>query len=205
MINTKQLRCTIGILGMLLPVIVVLLQFCNPVFKWPTSISVTWYTNACTPFMIILGIASVLLMFYKGYDIVDNILNTCAGIVGLGICLFPCWGPGYVANDPVGAFLIPTNISNQIHGICAFIFFGILAYNSFFQFTKTSGDMTKNKKIRNVIYRICGIGMVTSFLILLLPSFYIQVWLMETIALFFFGISWLTKTDCIPWLFADKK
>ena len=80
---------------------------------------------------------------------------------------------------------------------------GILAYNSFFLFTKTSGEVTKKKKIRNIIYRVCGVGMIASFLILLLPSFRIQVWLTEAIALLFFAISFLTKADIYPWLFCD--
>ena len=66
-------------------------------------------------------------------------------------------------------------------------------------------EMTKEKKTRNVIYRVCGVGMIASFLILLLPEFYIQIWLVETIALFFFGISWLTKANAYKILFADKK
>jgi hypothetical protein len=70
-------------------------------------------------------------------------------------------------------------------------------------FTKGDGNPTKNKKIRNWIYRICGVGMLASFAILLLPSFYIQVWLVETIALFFFGLSFLTKADVFPFLFCD--
>jgi hypothetical protein len=205
MINTKGLRVWIGWLGMLLPIIVVVLQLLNPVFKWPTSISATWYTNACTPFMIILGSASVLLMCYKGYDWVDNILNTCGGCCGLLICLFPCWGAGYRATDPVGTFLIQTQTSNTVHSVAAFVFFGILAYNAFFQFTKSSGEMTRNKKIRNIIFRVCGVGMILAFGMLLLPSFRIRIWLLETIALFFFGISWLTKANCFKILFADEK
>ena len=62
---------------------------------------------------------------------------------------------------------------------------------------------TEKKKIRNTIYRVCGVGMVASFLILLLPNFSCKVWLMETIALFFFGVSFLTKADIYPWLFCD--
>lgn len=197
-IKTKRLRAMIGWLGMLLPWIVVLL-----VGGFPSSISATWYTNACTPFMIILGSAGILLICYHGYDLVDDILNTAAGIFGLGICLFPCWGGGHKAEDLVGTFLIKTELSNTIHSICALIFFAILAYNSLFQFTKGNSG-TKNKKIRNVIYRICGVGMLASFAILLLPDFRIQVWLTEAIALFFFGLSWLTKADKYPWLFCDK-
>jgi hypothetical protein len=45
--------------------------------------------------------------------------------------------------------------------------------------------------------------MISSFLLLLLPDFHIKIWLVETIALFFFGISFLTKADIYPWLFCD--
>ena len=195
-INTIRLRALIGWLGMLLPWIVVLL-----VGYIPESISATWYTNACTVFMIVLGSASMLLISYKGYERTDDIILTCSGIAGLGICLFPCYVS--TVSGAVGTFLIDIKISNIIHVICALTFFGLLAYNSFFLFTKGSGRITKNKKIRNIIYRVCGVGMIASFLILLLPCFYIQVWLTEAIALFFFAVSFLTKADIYPWLACD--
>lgn len=195
-INTLRLRAMLGTLGMLLPWIVVLL-----IGYFPDSISATWYTNACTVFMIILGSASILLISYKGYDRVDDIILTLSGVFGLGICLFPC----AVATAPgkVGTFLIDSSVSNIIHFVSAIIFFGLLAYNSFFLFTKSSGEITKKKKIRNIIYRVCGVGMVASFLIMLLPSFPYQTWVTEALALFFFGISFLTKADIYPWLFCD--
>ena len=195
-INTIRLRALIGWLGMLLPWFVAML-----VGYIPESISATWYTNACTVFMIVLGSASILLISYKGYEKIDDILLTCSGIAGLGICLFPCSISS--VNGNIGTFLIDSQISNTIHFVCAIVFFGLLAYNSFFLFTKGTGEMTKKKKIRNVIYRVCGIGMVGSFLIMLLPYFRIQWWLMETIALFFFAISFLTKADIYPWLACD--
>lgn len=195
-INTLRLRALIGWLGMLLPWIVVLL-----IDYFPASISETWYTNACTPFMIILGSASVLLICYKGYTRIDDVLLTYSGIAGLLICLFPCAIPGVTGR--VGTFLIDMEISAMIHNLSAVVFFGLLSYNSFFLFTKSSGYMTRNKKIRNIIYRICGVGMIASFLLLLLPNFHIKIWLVETIALFFFGISFLTKADIYPWLFCD--
>lgn len=195
-INTLRLRTMIGWLGMLLPWIVVVL-----IGYFPDSISSTWYTNAGTVFMIILGSASFLLISYKGYERVDDIVLTCSGIAGLGICLFPC--SSYEFPGKVGTFLIESNTSEIIHFVFAIIFFGLLSFNSLFLFTKGSGDMTKKKKIRNIIYRVCGVGMVASFLIMLLPYFKIQVWLVETIALFFFGVSFLTKADVYPWLACD--
>lgn len=195
-INTVRLRALIGWLGMLLPWIVVLL-----VGYFPHSISATWYTNACTPFMIILGSAGFLLISYRGYGRIDDVILTCSGIAGLLICVFPC---AISTEDvKVGTFLIKQSVSSTIHYISAVIFFGLLSYNSFFLFTKSSGEMTRKKKIRNRIYRVCGVAMMASFLILLLPDFSCKVWLMETVALFFFGISFLTKADIYPWLFCD--
>ena len=186
----------LGWLGMLLPWIVAVL-----IGDFPDSISATWYTNASTVFMIILGSASILLISYKGYERVDDIILTLSGIFGLGICLFPC--AVSTAPGKVGTFLIDSSTSNIIHIVSAIVFFALLAYNSFFLFTKSSGEITTKKKIRNIIYRICGVGMISSFGIMFFPYFPRQAWIAEALALFFFGISFLTKADIYPWLFCD--
>lgn len=194
-IDTIRLRSWLGWLGMLLPWIVVAL-----VGYFPESISATYFTNAGTVFMIILGAASILLMCYKGYEKIDDITLTAAGIFGLGICLFPTWTSD---EEYIGTFMLQRDLSSTLHLICAVVFFGLLAYNSIFLFTKGDGQPTKKKKIRNVIYIVSGIGMIASFLLILLPDFSIKIWLIETIALFFFGLSFLTKADIYPFLFCD--
>jgi len=202
-IDTRRLRCSIGWLGMLLPWLVVLITW-----SWPGSISITYYSYLATgTFMVILGSAGMLLMNYKGYTKVDDIINTITGIAGLLICAFPM---AYkVAGEYIdtGVLGLPSNISGIFHNISAFLFFGLLSFNSLFLFTKSSGEMTKNKKIRNIIFRVCGIGMLASFLILLIPSSVLEnkTWVTEMFALTFFGISWLTKANCYPWLFCDPK
>lgn len=215
MIDTKHLRCTIGKLGALLPLIVLALSL---IFGHgiPDSISSTYYIPSCiTPFMIILGSASILLFCYKGYNKQDDIICTLAGAFALGICLFPCATKGLIAIWPelaelskVGTFQIAPSISGIVHNICAVGFFGLLSYNSLFLFTKSSGDMTANKKKRNIIFRVCGIGMTVA-LVTIVPISIFEiwggVWLIETVALAFFGISWLTKANCYRLLFADKK
>ena len=202
-INTVRLRALLGWLAILLPWIVLVLSMMFG-YGFPDSISATYYFEPCiTPFMIILGAASILLICYNGYDRQDDIICTLAGIFGLCICLFSCMA----TPDPiVGTFQLPKILSGWIHNITAILFFGLLAYNSIFLFTKGDANPTKNKKKRNVIFRICGIGMIASFL--LLPIFYTfnihgGTWIVETIALAFFGISWLTKSDIYPWLFCD--
>lgn len=196
-INQIRLRCMMGWLGLLLPWIQVVL-----LHRFPGSISGTYFTYAFAPFMIILGASAILLICYKGYDIIDDILNTAAGIMGLCICLFPC-NPGYDCPCLIGPFQIEAKLSNIVHCISAGIFFAILSFVSAFRFTKSSGIMTENKKKRNIIYRICAIGMVSSFGMFVLPDFSFKIWLIEAVALFFFGIAWLTKADRYRWLFAD--
>lgn len=201
MINTTRLRCTVGFLGMALPWIVALLSVIFG-YGFPDSISATYYIAPCiTPFMIILGAAGILLFNYHGYDKVDDVLNTIAAACGFGVCLFPC---AATTAQYVGTFNLPVAISDILHMVSAIGFFVILSYNSLFQFTKGSPEPTENKKKRNIIFRVCGIGMLASFLLLPLPIPHI-VWIVEMIALTFFGVSWITKADRFRWLFADKK
>ena len=215
MINTIRLRATIGWLGMLLPWIVLFMSGAYG-YGFPDSISATYYLPTCaTPFMIILGSAGLLLFSYKGYDKQDDIVCTVAGAFAIGICLFSCDTKDLIGRwselsqlTKVGTFQIIPSVSGILHNICAIGFFGLLAYNSLFLFTKSSGNMTENKKKRNIIFRVCGIGMTISFLAIIPISIFKWwggVWAVETIALAFFAISWLTKADCYPWLFADKK
>jgi hypothetical protein len=103
-----------------------------------------------------------------------------------------------------------TATSGLLHNIFAAIFFILLSYNSLFLFTKSTGEKTSRKKKRNIIFIICGIGMMASFLFIPLKTvlhlnFYGGVWLAEMAGLAFFGISWLTKSNIYPWLFAEKK
>lgn len=204
MINTVRLRLMIGWLGILLPWMVLGLSL-GYGYEPPDSISHTYYIPTCiAPFMIILGAAALLLMSYKGYDWYDDILCSLTGICGLGICLFPCYDSN--SENLVGTFLLEKSLSGTLHNIFAILFFVLLAYNSLFMFTKSNGTMTKKKKQRNVIYRVCGLGMVVSLIGLVFVTvfkIYGGTWVAEALALFFFGISWLTKANYYKILFAD--
>ena len=212
-INTIRLRFWIGLLSMLLPFIVLGLSLVFG-YGFPDSISATYYLDpTITPFMIILGIASGLLISYMGYDTQDDIICTIAGILGLCICLFPCKTYELVDvwttvdfPERVGVFQLPANVSGWIHNLSAVGFFSLLSYNSLFLFTKGSNEMTENKKKRNIIYKVCGIGMLVS-LVCIVPVSIFKLWggtwVVEAIALLFFGVSWLTKCDIFPFLFCD--
>jgi hypothetical protein len=155
--------------------------------------------------MIILGAAGILLMCYRGYTLCDDIINTITGIAAVCICLFPCMNGSYTR---VGTFQLPVEISAIIHNISAIVFFVLLAYNVLFLFTKSNGIVTPNKKKRNIIFRICGVGMVLALLAIVgvtIFDIWAGTWAVETVALFFFGVAFLTKADVYPWLFCDSK
>ena len=206
-INVRRLRCVLGWLAMILPWLSALFSVLM-LGRWAYSISETYYLyeTAAPIFSIILGAASILLISYKGYETIDDVINTLAGIFGLGILIFPTYATTvFSENYPlVGTFCLHQDISGILHLVCAVIFFGFLSYNSLFLFTKTNGNITTQKKIRNIIFRVCGIGMLASFGLLLIPNWSIKIWAVEALALAFFGISWLTKANCYKWLAADK-
>jgi hypothetical protein len=49
---------------------------------------------------------------------------------------------------------------------------------------------------------VCAMAIL---LLVLLLKVYAGVWTVEAVALFFFGIAFLTKADVYPWLFCDSK
>lgn len=200
----KRIRNLIGFLGMVLPWLALISTFIYGKFNnlpsefwYNYSISGTYYVS---PVLAgILTAASIVLICYKGYDWRDELITTISGIFGLVIVLFPC--ASILESGRVGLFQLDMNISNIIHNIAAAIFFILLAINSLFLFTLGDSN-TKQKKKRNLIYRICGIGMVISALLILFPipgKFFIA----EAIALTFFGISWLVKGEVFNML-SDK-
>ena len=193
----RRIRNLAGFLGMILPwisligAIIVSNTTGVPAEFWSTlSISATYYI--CPALTGILTAASVVLMCYDGYSLRDNIVTTISGIFGIMIVLFPC--ACTVSGEMVGFFQLPVAISNTIHCASACAFFILLSINSLFLFTIGEKTSTKQKKIRNIIYRVCGIGMLFALTLMVLPvSFFAKTFVIEAIALTFFGISWLVK------------
>ena len=202
----KRIRNICGFLGMILPwisIVSILFIKDRPSGSFK-SISCTYYQSPVLA--AILTSACIVLITYDGYSKIDNIITTLSGVFGFGIILFPC-GVNFDFVDPsaVGFFQIPMNVSDKLHSICAITFFALLAYNSFFLFTKGSENPTKQKKIRNFIYRGCAIGMVIGSIVCSLLNKFTDIpnmtMIMEIILLQFFGISWLTKGEVF---FKDK-
>ena len=209
--STKEVRMYLrirnlcGLLGILLPWIALFSAGIrmDKSHAWWWSISATYYQSDAL--VGVLVPACIVLMSYIGYDFWDNLITTLTGIFGLGIVLFPCkvgWIPD---GDPVGFFQLPIEFSHIIHMSCAALFFLFAAINALCQFTRHGDTMTEQKKVRNVIYRICGWGMIGLLALLAVlclifgtPNWFVMV--IEILLLHLFGFAWLVKGEFFPFL-----
>jgi len=206
-ISYLTLRKAVGILGFLLPIVLVIGNFilseCKDV---QDSISDYFYTHVGNYLVGTLCAIGLFLFCYKGYELKDTIASRVACVFALGIAFFPTTGP---STSLVCNFLHRNSESwvSTFHNIFAALFFLTLAYFCLVLFVKTSGHPTKKKKERNVIYKICGYTILACIVLLFLYfridklqealKNYKPILVLEALALWAFGISWLTKGEFI--------
>ena len=203
-----RIRNLCGLLGIILPWLALFSAGIaeHPSKDWWWSLSATYYLS---PALVgVLVPACIVLISYIGYDTLDNFITSLAGTFGLGIVLFPCKVSWIPEGTPVGFFQIPVEVSHIIHVACSALFFITIAINSIFQFTRTKGVFTDQKRIRNIIYRVCGYGMLALLAVLAIlrlfkaPGYFSMI--IEIVLLLLFGIAWLVKGEAFPFL-NDKK
>lgn len=171
---------------------------------WYMSISDTYYANSKMCMIGLLFATGVFFFSYKGYDWRDRLCSLIQSIACMGIIAFPCTGPDSTAR--VGLFGAIATESSKIHFFFAALLFVMFAINVLFLFTIGKGEPTKKKKVRNTIYRVCGIIIVAFIVIQALTSTvlskYIPDWLpMTLINEFFmleaFAFAYIVKSEAI--------
>src|SRR5258705_1769441 len=173
-ISFLNIRRAIGVLGIALPIIMVIgvlvLTDCNAI---QPSISDYYYTRMGSGFIGVMCAVALFLFCYKGYK-KDWIASKLACFFALGVAFFPTTGPdkanlcNYLGRNS-------TNTTSLIHYVSATLFFLTLAFFCLFLFTKTSGDVTPEKIIRNRIYKICGYTIIACVVVLALYSLAIEL------------------------------
>jgi len=207
-----RIRKLIGILGLCLP-------FLLPIVGngFLASISHYYYTDVgALVFIIILSSFALFLISYKGYSfdkntekISDNWVTNIGGIAALIVVILPtrC---DKSHNEVIQNLcelgqhhlLGHDNFTRStIHLVSAGIFLFCMGWMSKYKFPRSS---TNPDSLENSIYRICG-NIVWLALGLLLLSFLVDliiksynapkylVYIMETVAIVPFGVSWLVK------------
>ncbi len=149
----------------------------------------------------------------------DNIITNIAALMALGVAFFPTVAlksgcPTCDSSNTTAVIcethfawvykFLSVKVTGYIHLGCAVMFFLLLAVISYFYFTRRNKDIIdiqriKHKNTRNIIYRLCGIGIVLNliimFILCLTTSKDEQMYIFwpESFCLFLFGLSWLVK------------
>jgi len=199
--STHSQRQAIGYLGLLLPIALWVVsgwRSTEGVPGWSTldSISEYYHSGATAVLTGVLAALAVFLFTYRGYENAGQRWDLLAGKVAcfaaLGVSFFPT-----SAITPFGAPFWWTEWMRTVHYLSAAVLFGSLIFYSLFLFRRTDpgkGAPAPDKKRRNVVYVVCGLGMAICMVWALLagrrggPIFW-----PETVTLELFAISWLVK------------
>ncbi len=212
---TKQkiLRRLIGILGILLPLLLYLVLLIDSGVRFPMeSISHYYFTRASGVFIIVVSLLAIFLLIYKGCEEGDFFFSSAAGIFALCLLLFPTNNITLCCDTARKYSLtyLPTHGSfrEDFHLFSAAIFLTSLAWMSFHIFTKSDKpprQRTLQKRRRNRVYRSCALIMMLALLTIVAgrlgiihepyyTDHHMTFW-METVAVVFFGVSWIIKGE----------
>jgi hypothetical protein len=192
LVSYKTLRRVVGLLGVVLPVVLAVWGFalCGCIRLQP-SISDYYALRTRDAFVGILFTIAWFLFTYRGYALIDDVAGNFACVFALAVALFPNTG---------------TPVERVVHFSSALALFLVLAFFSLFLFTRSEGAPTSRKRMRNAVYRACGIVILLSIAAigvsyrLLDPAVFDElhpVFWLETLALWAFGLSWFVKGETI--------
>jgi hypothetical protein len=198
------MRKALGILGISLPFILIIGSLINGgCHEIQSSISAYYYTSMRNVFEGVLCCMALFLFSYKGYDYIDNLAGNLGCIAALGVAFFPC--------GPDDTTLYRCQLVSTFHYVFALLFFAVMIFFSVCLFTKSyiidkewKNEGNEQKRYRNIVYWVCGSVIFLSILCIPFIKYVVKLktncpyefWL-ESVALIFFGISWLTKGQMI--------
>lgn len=201
----RRIRRAIGYLGISLPILLVGLSLIS-LFKTAVqpSISDYYYTNLREIFTGTLCAVGLFLICYRGrgnHSIWknDNLLTNIAGIMALGVALFPTNPDNFKAKIYT---LIPYSAKwlGWLHyGFAALLFliFALLAINVFTIGQENETRTPKSILNENNIYRFCGYSIIVFIIMVPIAEtfdlFNYSTLVLEALSLFAFGIAWLIK------------
>lgn len=208
LISYQSARRAIGWLGILLPFLLISGAYVfDDAQRLQPSISHYYYTNMREVFVGLLWAVALFLFTYKGHSKMDSLATNLAGILAVTISLFPTnYMEGFPGQHAVIS-MVYIEWHGTIHDISAGLFFLILALISLFLFTKSNKSkhlMGHHKRRRNTVFKVCGIVMLASILLIAINKPVLKInaestitYWTEVILLVAFGTSWLIKGELL--------
>lgn len=189
----RLLRLVMGLIAFLLPLIVDIRSS-----EALTSISASYHTEARDLFVGLLFVVGALLMAYRGHTARENRGANLAAIAAVLVALFPVPDAGR-----------PVEWTAWVHYGSACGLFSLLAWFCFVPFQERTRGRGGMKGRRARIYRSCGWTMVGSMAGLGLAGLLLDsetsasygvIYWAEFIALWAFGVAWITAGKVLPFL-----
>lgn len=146
-----SLRLGIAYVGVMLPWVLWIGGCLRGVGALQSSMSAYYHTSMRDVFVGVLVALGLLLYLYKGFSPKENRALNCAGVLAIGVAIFPTVRVG----EQRGMIGI-------VHAVCAVAFFACIAYVSIFRAVDTLSlmkDGGRAKQLR-VAYQVLGGSMV---------------------------------------------
>jgi hypothetical protein len=198
-ISYMTLRQLIGWVGISMPFVVKIGGYLLDGISGYESISAYYYSGMRDVFVGTLVLIGGLLLCHRGESkIQDNWVTNLAGLAAVGIAFLPM-DPHQVfsASGGVITLCLPCHRAVGFHFVAAALFFGLTSYLVYFRFPRTNQvPPTPQKLKRNWVYRICGVVMLVSIVVIGIirsMSMTASIFVPETAAVVAFGIAWLVK------------
>lgn len=197
-LSSHLLRQAMGYLALFLPGLLCVVSGWRsrdgvPGWGFLDSVSEYYYSGSVAVLTGVLWAVAAFLFTYRGYDNPsrrrDVRTGKLASVGALGVAMFPTVAMYPFTRPPWWA-----DWMKWIHYGSAFLLFGCLIFYSLILFPMTKGREDADKKKRNLVYRICGWGMVVAMAWVLAAGLsHASIFVPESLALTLFGVSWLTK------------
>ena len=188
--------------------------------SFKSSISHYYYTTVGPLFTGVLIAVALFMFSYKGhvkrdgeFGLSDTALTNLAGLFALGVVVFPTSADSCIT-DNIHIFISSQTVGN-IHYAMAAAFFISLSFMSIVNFRRTEDRISFGKNPEHVLFLVCGIGMLSCLVLIFIYRIWLSksfpelyklhpVFLLEALALIFFGVSWLKKGK-VDFLYIFKK
>lgn len=201
------LRLLVGAIAFLLPIVLPLLSGHLSPVDWETSLSAYYYQASGDVFVGALFSIATFLLAYRGRDGRERAASAIACVAALGVALFPTLEAG-AAKCSLDELRADCVIAGA-HFASAAVLFAVLAVFCFAFFAGTirararrrGSEPTPRQQRRVAIYQACGatiVGCMVAIGVVNLPALetvkesWKAVLVLEAVALWAFGLSWLT-------------